>query len=68
MQSQAQAQKGGLAGAVGTQQSQNAARLNAQSNIVNGDLAILVNLGKLVRFDDQIFGTLGHEAPSSIGQ
>ena len=62
-----EAQQRRLAGAVGAEQAQDAAGLDPQRHIVQGDLAVLVNLGELVGFDHQVAGVLGHEAPSSLG-
>ena len=67
MQPKDQAQKRGLAGAVGAEQPEHATRFDAQRHVIDGDLAILVNLGELVGLNHQILGTLGHEAPSSTG-
>src|SRR5205807_1790733 len=60
-----QAQQGGLAGAVGAQQTQHATRLQTQRHIIESDLAVLIDLGELERLDHQVAGTVGHEAPSS---
>src|SRR5207253_10738240 len=65
MQTQNEAQQGGLAGSVGAKQAQHAAWLHPQRDIIEGNLAVLVNLGELVRLDHQIARILGHEAPSS---
>jgi hypothetical protein len=65
VQPQHQAQKGRLTGAVGAQEAQHTARFDGQAHIIEGNLAVLVNLGEFEGLDHQIAGTLGHEAPSS---
>jgi hypothetical protein len=65
MQAKQQAHEGGLAGAVGPEQAQHPTGLDFESHIIDGNLSVLVDFGELVRFDHQIAGTLGHEAPSS---
>ena len=65
MQTEHEPQQRGLAGAVGPQQTEDAAGLHAQGNVIEGNLAVLVNLRELVRLDHQVTRILGHEAPSS---
>jgi hypothetical protein len=66
MQSQKEAQKRRLARAVGPEQTEDAARLDFQRDIVQGNLAVLVNLGELERFNHQIAGAVpSHEVPST---
>src|SRR5262249_47533582 len=55
----------GLAGAVVPEQAQHAAGLQLERHIVQRDLAVLVDLGELVRLNHQVAGALGHEAASS---
>src|SRR5262249_55638839 len=66
VQPEDEAQKGRLAGAVGPEQPEHAAGLDPQGDVVEGNLAVLVNLGELVRLHHQIAGVVGHEAPSSV--
>src|SRR5262249_45744873 len=54
-----------LAGAVGPEKPEDAARLDLQRDVVEGDLAVLVDLGELGSFHHQVAGVVrGHEAPS----
>ena len=54
VQTEDEAQQGRLAGPVVAQQTQHAARLDPERDIVDGDLAVLVILGQAVRFHHQI--------------
>ena len=62
MQAEADAQKRGLTGAVGAQETQDGARLDAQCHVVERDISVLVDLGQSLSLDDQIDRLLGHTA------
>src|SRR5207248_682707 len=49
-----QPQERGLAGVVGPEQTQDAARLDGQRHVVERDLAVLVDLGEVLGLDDQL--------------
>ena len=66
MQADDEAQQRRLAGAVGAEQTQDAAGFEPQRHVIQGNLAVLVNLGELEGFDHQIAGVLGHAISSSI--
>ena len=67
MQTEHQAQQGCLARPIGAEQTQHATRLDSQGHIIQRNLAVLVNLGQLVRFHHQIGGIVGHKGPSAFG-
>ena len=66
MQADDEAQQRRLAGAVGAEQAQHAAGFEPQRHVIEGNLAVLVNLGELEGFHHQIAGVFGHAIPSSI--
>ena len=57
VQPEDEAQERGLAGAVGPEQTEHAARLDGERHVVERDLAVLVDLGEVLRLDDQ-FGVV----------
>ena len=67
VQAEDEAQEGGLAGAVGPEQAEDAARLDRQGDVVEGDLAVLVDLGEAGRLDHQPGVPVGHGGPSPCG-
>src|SRR5262249_40551777 len=64
VQTEDQAQQGGLAGAVGAEQAQDVTGLDGQRDVVDGNIAVLVNFGEPGRFDHQRF-VARHAGPSS---
>ena len=54
VQTDDQTQQRGLAGPVGAEQTEDAARLEPQRHVIQGNLAVLVNLGELVGLDHQV--------------
>ena len=68
MQTEHQAQKGRLPGPVRAEQAQHTPRLHFQGDIIERDLAVLIDLGELERFHHQVVGVIRHEAPSSTAK